>query len=57
VRIISIYAIALANVGELEAERIAGINLRSVEAVQQQIHLAEKIRQGLRLTPEQGFLL
>ena len=52
-----VHAIALADVGELEAERIAGVNLRRIEAVQQQVHLAEQIRQRLRLAAEQGFLL
>ena len=52
-----IHAVALADVGELEAERVAGINLRRVEAVQQQVHLAEQIRQRLGFAAEQGFLL
>ena len=52
-----IHAVSLADVGELEPKRIAGINLRSVEAVQQQVHLAEQIRQRLGFAAEQGFLL
>ena len=52
-----VHAVALADVGELEAERIAGINLRRVEAVQQQVHLAEQIRQRLGFAAEQGLFL
>ena len=52
-----IHAVALADVCQLEAERIAGINLRRVEAVQQQVHLAEQIRQRLGLAPEEARLL
>ena len=48
-----VHAIAFADVGELEAERITGINLRGVESVQQQIHLAEQIRQRLGFAAEQ----
>ena len=50
-----VHAVALADVGELEAERVAGINLRRVEAVQQQVHLAEQIRQRLGLAAEEAF--
>jgi hypothetical protein len=52
-----VHAVALADVGQLEAERIAGVNLRRVEAVQQQVHLAEQIRQRLGFAAEEGFLL
>ena len=52
-----VHAVALADVGELEAERIAGINLRRVEAVQQQVHLAEQIRQRLGFAAEEGLFL
>ena len=52
-----IHAVALADVRQLEAERIAGINLRRVEAVQQQVHLAEQIWQRLGFAAEQGFFL
>ena len=48
-----IHAVAFADVGELEAERIAGINLRRVKAMQQQVHLAEQIWQRLGFAPEQ----
>ena len=52
-----VHAVALADVGKLETERIARINLRRVEAVQQQVHLAKQIRQRLGFAAEQGFLL
>src|SRR5271157_4384244 len=42
---------------ELEAQSVAGINVRSVEAMQQQVHLAKQIRQRLRLTAEKRFFL
>ena len=52
-----VHAVALADVGELVAERVAGINLRRVESVQHQIHLAEQIRQRFRFAAEEGFFL
>ena len=52
-----VHAVAFADVGELEAEGVAGVDLRGVEAVQEQVHLAEEIRQRLRLAAEEGFLL
>ena len=48
-----IHAILLADVGELEAQRVAGIDLRRVEAVQEQVHLAEQIRQRLGFAAEE----
>jgi hypothetical protein len=50
-------AFLFADFGELETERAPGIDLRRVEAVQQEVHLAEQIRQGLRLAAEEGTLL
>jgi hypothetical protein len=42
---------------ELVAQRVAGIDLRRVESVQQQVHLAEQIRQRLRLAPDETLFL
>ena len=50
-----VHAVALADVRQLEAERIAGIDLRRVEAVQEQVHLAEQIRQRLGFAAEEGL--
>ena len=52
-----IHAVALADVGELEAQGVAGVNLRRVEAVQQQVHLAEQIRQRLGFAAEERSFL
>ena len=50
-------ALLLADLGELEAQGVAGVDLRRVEAMQQQVHLAEQIRQRLRLAAEEALLL
>ena len=52
-----IHPIPLADVRELEPKRIAGINLRRVEPMQQQVHLAEQIRQGLGFAAQKARLL
>ncbi len=52
-----IHPVALADVGELEAQGVAGVNLRRVEPVQQQVHLAEQIRQRLGFAAEQRAFL
>ena len=52
-----VHAVALADVGELEAEGVAGVNLRGVEAVQEQVHLAEQIRQRLGFAAEERAFL
>ena len=52
-----VHAVALADVGELEAKGVAGVNLRRVEAVQQQVHLAEQIRQRLGFAAEERAFL
>ena len=52
-----IHPVLLADLGELEAQGVAGVDVRRIEAVQQQVHLAEQIGQGLRLAPEQRPLL
>jgi hypothetical protein len=52
-----IHAVALADVSELEAEGVAGVNLRRVEPVQQQVHLAEQIRQSLGFAAEERAFL
>ena len=52
-----VHAIFLADFGELEAQSVAGVDLRRVQAVQQQVHLAEQIRQGLWLAADDGLVL
>jgi hypothetical protein len=52
-----IHAVALSDVRQLVAEGVGGIDLRRVESVQQQVHLAEQIWQRFRFTAEEGFLL
>lgn len=42
-------AIALADLGQLEAQRIERVDLRGIKSVQQQVHLAQQIRQRLGL--------
>ncbi len=43
--------------GESVAEGVAGIDMRRVKSVQQQIHPAEQIRQRFWFAPAQGFSL
>ncbi len=52
-----VHAVALADVGEFEAQGVAGVDLRRVEAVQHQVHLAEEVGQRLGFAAEEGFLL
>src|SRR5437016_4784239 len=52
-----VYPLLLSNFGELEAQRIARVDLWGIEAMQQQIHLAQQIRQRLRLAAEQRLFL
>ncbi len=49
--------VLLANVGKLVAEGVAGVNLGGIEAVQEEVHLAEEVRQRLGLAAEQAGLL
>jgi hypothetical protein len=49
--------ILLADFGQLEAQRVAGVDVRRIQAVQQKIHLAQQIWQRLRLAAEQRLLL
>ena len=50
-------AVFLADLRELEAQGVAGVDLRRVQPVQQQVHLAEQIRQRLRLAAGDGVVL
>lgn len=52
-----VHAVPFADIGELEAKSVAGINLRGVETVQEQIHLREQIRQRLGFKREEGLCL
>ena len=52
-----VHAVLLADLGELEAQGVARVDLRRVEAVQQQVHLAEQVRERLRLAAEERSLL
>ena len=52
-----IHPLALADIRQLKAQRVARINLRRIKSVQQQIHLAQQIRQCLRFAAEQRFFL
>ena len=52
-----VHAIAFADVGELETEGVAGVNLRGVEAVQEQIHLAKQVRERLGFATEERTFL
>ena len=42
---------------ELDAQAVAGVDLRRVQAVQQQVHLAEQVRQRLGLAAEDASRL
>ena len=52
-----VHAVALANVGQFEAQGIAGINLRGVQTVEQEVHLTEQIGQRFRLAAKEGLVL
>lgn len=52
-----IHAVAFAHVGELMAQRVAGIDARSIQAMQQQVHLAEQIRERFGFAAEEGLFL
>ena len=48
-----VHPVLLADLGQLEAQGVARVDLRGVEAVQEQVHLAEQIGQRLRLAAEE----
>ena len=48
-----VHPVLLADLGELEAQGVAGVDLRGVQAVQQQVHLAEQVGQRLGLAAEE----
>ncbi len=48
-----VHAVLVADLGELRGEGVAGIDLRRLEAVQQQVHLAEQVGQRLGLAAEE----
>ena len=52
-----VHAVFFADLGQLEAQGIAGINLWRIESVQKEVHLAKEIRQGLGFAAEQRLLL
>src|SRR6185503_1956736 len=47
-------ALLLADLRKLEAKRVTRVDLRRVEPVQQQVHLAKKIRKRFRLAAGDG---
>jgi hypothetical protein len=50
-------AVLFADLRELEAERILGVNMWGIETVQQQVHLAKEIGERLGLAPEDRLVL
>ena len=50
-------AIFVAQLGELEAEAVAGVDLGRFESVQEEVHLAEQVRQRLGLAAVEAVLL
>ena len=52
-----VHAVLLAELGELEAEGVARVDLRGVEAVEEEIHLPEQVGQRLGLAAVEGGLL
>ena len=52
-----VHAVLFADLGQLVAQGVAGVDLRGVEPVQKQVHLAEQVGQGLGLAAEDGALL
>ena len=52
-----VHAVLFADFRQFVAEGVAGVDLRRIEAVQEQIHLAEQIGQRLGFTAEDGALL
>ena len=50
-----IHPVPLANLGQAEAKRVAGVDVGSVETMQQQVHLSEEVGKRLGLPPEEGL--
>ena len=52
-----IHPVLLADLGELETQGVARIDLRGIETVEEEVHLAEQIGQGLGFAAEKRSFL
>ena len=50
-----VHPVLVADLGEREAQAVAGVDLRGLQAVQQQVHLAEQVGQRLGLAAEDAL--